>query len=151
MENKEDVQISPAEWEVMRVLWSADRPLAAAEVREALEEVSPWNIKTVRTFLTRLLAKNVISATRQKVAGYELLHYRPLVSEEETIRIERKNFLARFFGGTVQSMLASCIRSGDVSREELEQIRRLIEGENPSKTPGETSPEDSRREGRDHE
>ncbi|MCL2119471.1 MAG: BlaI/MecI/CopY family transcriptional regulator [Planctomycetaceae bacterium] len=131
MENNEkSTQISPSEWEVMRVLWNAERPLAAAEVREALAEVSPWSIKTVRTFLTRLVAKNAVDATRQKVAGYELLHYRPLVTEEETIRLERQNFLARFFGGTVQSMLASCIRSGDISREELEQIRRLIEEEN---------------------
>ena len=131
--NEKSTPISPSEWEVMRVLWNAERPLAAAEVREALAGVSPWSIKTVRTFLTRLVAKNAIAATRQKVAGYELLHYRPLVSEEETIRTERKNFLTRFFGGTVQSMLASCIRSGDVSREELEQIRRMIEEENTTK------------------
>jgi BlaI family penicillinase repressor len=129
MENKENPQITPSEWEVMRVLWKSERPLVAAEVREALTD-STWSIKTVRTFLTRLVVKNVVAATRQKVAGYELLHYRPLINEEETIRAERKNFLARFFGGTVQSMLASCIRSGDVSPEELEQIRKLIESEN---------------------
>ncbi|MCL2624148.1 MAG: BlaI/MecI/CopY family transcriptional regulator [Planctomycetaceae bacterium] len=129
MENNENcTPISPSEWEVMQVLWNAERPLVAAEVREALLE-SDWSIKTVRTFLTRLVAKNAVVATRQKIAGYELLHYCPLISEEETIRAERKNFLARFFGGTVQSMLASCIRSGDVSREELEQIRKLIETE----------------------
>jgi len=128
MENKENPQITPSEWEIMRVLWKSERPLVAAEVREALAE-SDWSIKTVRTFLTRLVAKNVVAATRQKIAGYELLHYRPLISEEETIRTERKNFLGKFFGGTVQSMLASCIRSGDVSPEELEQIRKLIEME----------------------
>ena len=130
MENNENnTQISPSEWEVMRVLWKSERPLAAAEVREALADVSPWSIKTVRTFLTRLVTKNVVAANRQKVAGYELLHYHPLVGEEETIREERQNFLARFFGGTVQSMLASCIRTGDVTREELEQIRKMIESE----------------------
>lgn len=113
----------------MRALWRAERPMAAAEVREALEEVAPWNIKTVRTFLTRLLAKKAIAAEKRKIAGYELLHYSAVISEEETIRLERKNFLERFFGGTVRSMLASCIRSGDVSPEELEQIRKLLEEE----------------------
>ena len=132
MTEKENPQITPSEWEIMRVLWKSERPLVAAEVREALVE-SDWSIKTVRTFLTRLVAKNVVAATRRKIAGYELLHYRPLISEEETIRTERKNFLGKFFGGTVQSMLASCIRSGDVSPEELEQIRRLIENENSTK------------------
>lgn len=129
MKKAGSIQISPMEWEVMRVLWNSERPLAAAEVREALEEVAPWNIKTVRTFLTRLAAKKVIEAKKQKIAGYELLHYSPMITEEETIRIERKTFLDRFFGGTVQSMLASCIRSGDISPEELEEIRRLIEEE----------------------
>ena len=127
MKKIDGIQISNAEWEVMRVLWNSERPMAAAEIREALEEVSPWNIKTVRTFLTRLVAKKVISASKQKIAGYELLHYRPLITEEETIRIERKSFLQRFFGGTVQSMLASCFRTGDVSAEELEEIRQLLE------------------------
>ena len=129
MKKDDDIQISPMEWEVMRVLWKSGRPMAAAEVREALEDVSPWNIKTVRTFLTRLVTKNAIEAKKQKIAGFELLHYSPLISKEETIRSERQTFLERFFGGTVQSMLAACIRSGDISREELEHIRQLIEEE----------------------
>ena len=129
MKNNKGIQISDAEWEVMQVLWNSERPLAAVEVREALEDVSPWNIKTVRTFLTRLVAKKVIAANKQKIAGCELLHYSPLITKEETIRIERKSFLERFFGGAVQSMLSSCFRAGDISPEELEEIRQLIERE----------------------
>ncbi len=126
MTEKIPVQISPSEWEIMRVLWDAKRPLNAAEIVRALDGVSDWKPKTIRTYINRLVAKNAVSAEMRIAAGYELLHFEPLLGEREIVRAERRNFLSRFFGGTVESMLASCIESGDISEEELEQIRKLV-------------------------
>ena len=124
---KKDVHIAQSELEVMRILWDAGRPMTAMEIIQELKKTSLKNPKTVRTFLTRLLKKGAIAAEKQIAAGYELLHYRPLVEEKVIVRNEREYYLSRFFGGTIQSMLASYIQSGDISRQELDDIRSLIE------------------------
>ena len=129
MENQENIQISQSEWEVMRVLWDVAKPITAAEVVQKLDGLSDWKPKTVRTFLNRLVAKKAISAQKRMIAGYELLHYEPLVDERSTIQAEQESFLGRFFGGTVQSMLASCIQFGSISKEELKELHDMIEKE----------------------
>lgn len=133
MENKENVRISESEWEVMRALWDAGQPLTAAEVTQKLDGKADWAPKTVRTFLNRLVKKQAISAQKLGPAGFELLHYAPLVDEQASLLAEQETFLGRFFGGTVQSMLATYIESGNISQDELRQLREMIDREMSSR------------------
>jgi BlaI family penicillinase repressor len=129
MDKSKNARISESEWEVMRVLWDAEKPLAAAEVTQRLEGRADWKPKTVRTFLTRLAKKQAISAEKIGPAGFELLHYAPLVDEPTTLHAEQETFLGRFFGGTIQSMLAAYIESGNISQDDLRELRAMIDRE----------------------
>lgn len=133
MFEKIEKRISPAEWEVMRVLWDAGRPMTATEVAIELEGKADgrtnWQRRTVRTFLNRLVAKKVVAAKKQIVAGMDLLHFSPLLSESDTIQTEQKSFLGRFFDGTIQSMLATCIQDGRLTTEEMKQLREMLDKE----------------------
>lgn len=129
MQKQKETRITTAEWEIMRVLWDAGRPMTATEVAIELEGKSHWQRRTVRTFINRLVKKNVVSAKKRVVAGLELLHFSPLVLEAETIQAEQENFLSRFFGGTVHSLLSSCIQKGQLSQEEMKQLRELLDQE----------------------
>ena len=129
MIQSKNARISQSEWEVMRVLWDADQPLTAAEVTQRLEGRADWKPKTVRTFLNRLTKKQVISAKKIGPAGFELLHYAPLVDEPTTLHAEQETFLGRFFGGTIQSMLAAYIESGNISQKDLRELREMIDRE----------------------
>jgi len=120
-------KITQAEWEVMRVLWDANVPLPAAEVVVRLEGKANWSPKTVRSFLNRLVQKQSIEAVKQQFSGYELIHYIPLIDESSAFQAKQKTFAEKFFGGTVQSMLAGCIQSGEISTKELLQLRALID------------------------
>ncbi len=120
-------KITQAEWEVMRILWDADAPLSAAEVTAKLEGKSDWKPKTVRTFLNRLVQKQAVETIKLGLKGYELLHYAPLVDEISTLRAKQETFLGRFFGGTIRSILAGCIQSGEISKDELLQLREMID------------------------
>ena len=120
-------KITQAEWEVMRVLWDANAPLPAAEVANRLEGKSNWKPKTVRTFLNRLVQKQSLKALKRGPAGFELLHYIPLIDEPVALQAKRETFVEKFFGGTVHSMLAGCIQSGEISTEELLQLREMID------------------------
>jgi len=133
MAKQDNVRISESEWEVMRVLWDAGRPLTAAEVTQKLEGRADWAPKTVRTFLNRLVQKQAVSAKKQGPDEFGLLQYAPLIDELTTLHAEQESFLGRFFGGTVQSMLASYIESGNISQDELRQLREMIDREMSSR------------------
>ena len=124
-------KITQSEWEVIRVLWDANAPLPAAEVAARLEAARQggvnWSPKTVRSFLNRLVQKQSIKTIKRGLAGYELIHYVPLIDESSALRVKQETFAQKFFGGTVQSMLAGCIQSGEISTEELLQLREMID------------------------
>jgi len=120
-------KITQAEWEVMQILWTADAPLSAAEVIARLETKANWNPKTVRTFLSRLIQKQAVHTVKRDRAGYELLHYVPLIDRTSALQAKQETFADRFFGGTVHSMLAGCIQSGEISIDELRELREMID------------------------
>jgi BlaI family penicillinase repressor len=107
----------------MQILWNADTPLPAAAVAAALEGKADWKPKTVRTFLNRLVQKQAVKTVKFGL----LLHYSPLIDRTAALQAKQENFLERFVGGTVRSMLAGCIQSGEISLEELKELREMID------------------------
>src|SRR5678816_3734521 len=82
--------ISDSEWDVMNVLWSAQSPLAAADVVERLAAVRDWSPRTVKTLLNRLINKGALAYDLQ---GKRYL-YRPRVSRDQCVRDETRSFLS---------------------------------------------------------
>jgi len=117
------VTISAAEWEVMRVLWKAGRGMTSREIIVSLEGQSEWQPKTIRTLVNRLTEKGVLAREEQG----KVLVFSPAVAEEECIREESQTFLKRFFDGGLTPMLAHFLEHENVSREELDALRRLLD------------------------
>ena len=57
------IKISQSEWEIMEVLWHQS-PLSASEIFEMLESKPDWNVKTVRSFLDRLVQKQAVKKVK---------------------------------------------------------------------------------------
>jgi len=51
----------------------------------------------------------------------------PLVQEDKYKRRATRDLLERVFGGDVRSLVAHLLQNEEVSRKELDEIRRLIE------------------------
>ena len=115
-------QISDAEWEVMNVLWE-ESPRSAADVVEALAERMQWHPKTVRTLLGRLVRKG---AVRFRAEGNHYL-YRPAYPREQLVRQESRSFLQRVFGGDASPMLVHFVKEANLSDEEIEELKRILE------------------------
>lgn len=114
--------ISTAEWEVMKVLWN-QYPLTSQEIIDQLAKPMEWNPKTVKTLLNRLLKKGAI----QFQAEGRTYYYSPLVTENDCIRAERKTFLQRIYGGALSPMLAHFIQDEQLSEEEIDELKKLLE------------------------
>ncbi|OWA37641.1 transcriptional regulator [Saccharibacillus sp. O16] len=114
--------ITDAEWEVMKVLWT-DSPRTANEIVQVLEGTRDWNPKTVRTLIKRLTEKGAVSYE----ADGRIYRYYPLVQEEECVKSETRSFLKRVYGGAMRPMLAHFIRDEQLSREDLDELRKLLD------------------------
>lgn len=116
-------RISEAEWVVMKVLWER-APLTTNEVVEALAGRAPWKPKTVMTLLTRLVKKGALEFEKKG----RIYEYRPAVGEAECVRAESKSFLERVYGGALTPMLANFLEETPLSKGELEELRKILEG-----------------------
>jgi BlaI family penicillinase repressor len=115
-------QISDAEWQVMNVVWER-QPLASQEVVAALANEHDWSAATVKTMLHRLVKKRVLAFKREG----NRYHYRARIGRNDCIRQAAQSFVERVFGGETAPMLAHFVRSGQLSDEEIVELKRLLD------------------------
>ncbi len=116
-------RISDAEWEVMEVLW-ADAPLSATQIAERIPGERNWTLTTVKTLLSRLLAKSAIG---HEAEGRRFL-YSPKVSRSTYVSGESRKLVDRLFGGRVSPLVAHLAEQQKFSPQEIAEIERLLEG-----------------------
>jgi len=115
--------ISDAEWKVMRLLWKKS-PQPAYDLVQVLQAEQQWHPNTIKTLLARLHKKGVVAVEKYK----NLFLYSPVLTEEECIQAESESFLDRLFGGAVQPLLVHFARKKMLSKKDLEELRRILEG-----------------------
>lgn len=120
---KEIPRISEAEWEVMKVFWSATAKVTANEVIEKLGENTDWKPATIKSLINRLLKKNALGYEQE---GKTYLYY-PLVSEEECVRAESNSFLQRLYGGSLKPMFVNFLKQEKLSTEEVEELKKILD------------------------
>ncbi len=114
-------RISEAEHEVMEVLW-ADSPLGAADVASRVDPGRGWSDRTVKTMLSRLLAKGAIAHEED---GRRYL-YRPAVSRQAFLARESGRLLDRMFGGRVTPLVAHLAEQKRLTPADIEEIEALL-------------------------
>jgi BlaI family transcriptional regulator, penicillinase repressor len=122
----DEVRISDAEWQVMQVVWER-KSATAADVIAVLSRTTGWQHRTIRTLLARLVDKGALAAQ----ADGNRYVYRPLISRGRCVRRESKTFLQRVFGGDTAELLAHFVRDADISPEQINELKRLLEGKQP--------------------
>jgi BlaI family penicillinase repressor len=114
-------RIGEAEYAVMEVLWE-DAPLTAAEVAARVPAARGWSIRTVKTMLARLLAKNILAHEEE---GRRYL-YRPAVARADYVAQESGRLIDRMFGGKVTPLVAQLAARDRLSDSDIEEIEALL-------------------------
>ncbi len=122
--------LSPAEWQVMKTLWERG-PLDARGVFAALADDSEWAYQTVKTLLSRLVAKGAVEYDQ---VGNSYL-YRPAVPREEMTRQEVRSVFERVVGAAVSPVLAHFIDEAELTEEDIRKQQKLLD-EKRRKRPG---------------
>lgn len=118
-------QISEAELEVMKILWELGEA-TSAQIIDRLTQTTDWKPKTIQTLITRLAAKEAIKAEKINSKAFR---YVPQVREEEYKSYANQSFLQKLYNGSVNLMLASFIKERKLSKEEMEELRKLLDRE----------------------
>lgn len=114
--------LSNAEWEVMKVFWDYG-PMRAREVYQAVPDHNEWAYRTVKTLLSRLVAKGALSY-EQEGKSYV---YHPACSREHVTKEEMKSFIDRVLDGSVSPLIARFIEQEDISDSEIAELRRILD------------------------
>ena len=115
------IQISDAEWEIMKVLWQTPG-LTANEVAERLVNAKQWHLKTVRTLLDRLLKKEVLEA----IVVDRLYRYTPLLTRDECVSHASSSFLTKVFDGAFTPMVAHFVKNSPLSKKDRAELERIL-------------------------
>ena len=117
-----DVRISDAELDVMEALWAAGQPLTAAEVAEQIDEERGWSLATVKTMLSRLVAKG---ALKHREDGRRFL-YSPAIRREAYVGHESRRFVEKLFGGRLSPLVARLAEEDALDQEDIAAIEALL-------------------------
>jgi len=114
-------RISEAEHAVMEALWRKS-PLTAAEVCESVCEERGWSLPTVKTLLSRLVAKQAVST---RPDGRRFL-YSPAIERTDYVGSESRRLVDRLFGGRAAPLFAHLAEAEALSDEDIAEIERLL-------------------------
>ena len=114
-------RISEAEHAVMEALWQAS-PLTAAEVSEKVAPERGWSLATVKTLLSRLVAKKAVATEPD---GRRFL-YSPRIERTDYVGSESRRLVDRLFGGRAAPLLVHLVESEALSDEDIAEIEGMI-------------------------
>ena len=117
-------RLPDSELEVMQAIWSLEAPVARVDIEEVLKDSYPIAMTTLLTLLTRLSEKGFIRIEKVSRSA----RYYPLVSQQEYLAQQSKNFLQRLCGGNVSTFATALCDSG-ISKEDLAELRELLDKE----------------------
>ena len=132
MERERTTKITESEWQIMEQVWAFMESMDSGNQAEKYGITQPalmellgkkWNKNTVHTFLKRLCEKGFLEVLKDTSPH----RYMPLVSREACEKEERRSFLDRVYQGSAGRMVAAFVRDGDLTEEEVRELRKLLE------------------------
>ena len=119
--SKPTVELTEAEWSVIKAVWETE-PCTAPAIQEKLFPPTGWHYSTVRTLMDRMVVKGVLKA---KKAG-KLTIYHSAVTRAQAQSGELVYALKHAFNGALTPMVQCLLDTQDVSRAELDELKKII-------------------------
>ena len=118
---KSAVELTQAEWEIMKVVWEKE-PCAAGTVQETMAKKRDRAYSTVKTTMDRMTEKGFLQI--EKIRNLQL--FRSCISDVDAKRGEFRKMLKRAFDGALTPMMQFLIEHEGLSKTESAQLRKLV-------------------------
>jgi BlaI family penicillinase repressor len=117
-----ETQLGRMQFRIMQVLWDCRRA-SAREITDALNASDAVAHSTVQTLLRQLEAKEAVG---HDVVDRTFVFF-PRLKEDKVKRTAAREMLDRVFGGNVGNLVAHLLKAERLSRDELDELHRLID------------------------
>ena len=114
MPSRHSKRLGEAELEIMQILWSAQAPLTARQILQQLGD---------HRTLSRLGEKGFVRCDRSTRTNL----YTPTLSAQTYQAQEGQSFLARLYGNSLPSLVASLYDSRAIGKAELQELRDYLD------------------------
>ncbi|MCL2841355.1 MAG: BlaI/MecI/CopY family transcriptional regulator [Defluviitaleaceae bacterium] len=115
-------RLPDTEFELMRIIWRSEPPVTTNEIMEQLKADISWKPQTVLTMLVRLIEKGFLESAR---VGRER-NYTPIISEQDYMRIETGEFISRYSGNSVGSLVKTMYDGKNMTNEDLKELKKWL-------------------------
>lgn len=115
-------KISVSEKQIIEYLWKNNRPLTTKEIISLLPKDNKWKQNTVITFLSRLVEKKIIKATKISKANY----YEPIITKQEYLNYQTKQFIREIHNGNIADFLSTIFNCIDLKKEDIDTIKLYL-------------------------
>ena len=113
-----DLTLFESEYKMMDIIWD-NEPLRSGELVKKCEDALNWKKSTTYTVLHKLCDKGIASNVDSTVTS--------LVPRERIREFESKDLVKRSFGGSLPAFVNAFLNSGNISKDEAEELIELIE------------------------
>lgn len=110
-------EISPAEWQVMRIVWTL-KEVTAQDIIDVMLRKTSWTESTIKTLIGRLVKKGYL-AKNDKSRPYL---YTALVTEELTMEEHEKQLIASFCAHHVGSVLTDVLSDTELTKSDIQRM-----------------------------
>lgn len=115
-------EISNAEWEVMRLLWTL-KSATSRQLSEQLAAKFQWKSATVKTLLRRLDEKNFVVSQK---TGRSYVYF-PNIDEQETLDAQLMDAVGRICQMHVGRTLATVIRKVPLTKNDIQRLQSVLD------------------------
>lgn len=114
-------QLAELQLAIMQVLWRRGEA-TVSEVRKTLAPQRQLAHTTVGTMLAKMEEKGHVCHRSDRRMNV----YRPAIAEDQVSQTMVSDLADRLFGGDVKRMVSHLLDDGDLSAEDLAELRKLI-------------------------
>ena len=117
-------KITASELEIMKLLWHTGDTLTVTEIREKLQILKGWEPATIKTLISRLVAKGALHQEKRNV-----FYYSPSISEQEYSSWATEDLISRLYNGRARDLVAALVNSDGLTKDDLEELRQMFKVE----------------------
>ena len=115
-------QPTEVELEILRILWDAEKA-SSREIHQQLAKLRDTNFSTTVKMLAVMVEKGMV----RRDESSRPIQFRAAKSKEKTQSGILKNLIRKAYGGSASSLVMQALSSQKSSKQELQQIRELLD------------------------
>ncbi len=114
------MKLFDSEMKIMELIWELE-PVSAKELSVTAEKNIGWNKNTTYTVIKKLIGKGYVKREEPDFVCTSL------ISKDEVRKTETKGLIEKLFGGSKKALFSALLEDRDMTDEELEELREMID------------------------